>query len=148
MRGAYYTGDLNRRKKATNNECSTCIEGRLSHCLSFCSSFGEPVYVSFLNQCMNLIMDISQIDRRQKVDKEENDVALNLRDKRFDDVITRTAHKLKGQLKSQGEYHSVAERVLNELKAFGGTVLLQVGSSSTEGYIPSSDDEATKSGSK
>ena len=45
----------------------TCIEGRLSHCLSFCSSFGEPVYVSFLNQCMNLIMDISSEQNKGRV---------------------------------------------------------------------------------
>jgi hypothetical protein len=85
-------------------------------------------------------------DRRLKVDKEDKDVALSLRDKRFNDVITRTAQELKGQLNCKGELdHDVARRVLSELKAFGGTVLSLVGRSVTEGYFQSSDDEATKS---
>jgi hypothetical protein len=98
-----------------------------------------------------MIMEVSPLaggvnyceDRRLKVDKEDNDVVLNLRDKRFNDVITRTAPELKGPLNCKVDI--VAKRVLSELKAFGGTVLRLVGRSATEGYFQSSDDEATES---
>jgi hypothetical protein len=82
---------------------------------------------------------------KYKVDKDENDVALTLRDKRFNDVIARAALELTGQLNWKGHLNSVTERVLQELKESGGTLLLQLGLSPSDGYVPSSDEEAKES---
>ena len=58
----------------------------------------------------------------------------------------RTAQELKGKMNCTGElYRNVAKSVLSELKAFGGTVLLLAGRSTTEGYFQASDNGAPKS---
>lgn len=135
--------------KSRNESTETLRRGAVSVCRDLLSLFE---HLSILNQFVTLmIMEVSPIaggvncceDRRLKVDKEDNDVVLSLRDKRFNDVITRTAPELKGPLNCKVEF--VARRVLSELKAFGGTVLHLVGRSAIEGYFQSSDDEATKS---
>ena len=57
------------------------------------------------------------------MDRDENDVALTLRDKRFDEVVTKAALELTGQLNSKGDLNHARDRILAELKTCEGTVL-------------------------
>ena len=139
----------------SRNESTETLRSTEGELFQFAETCFHYLSTSLLNQFVTLmIMEVSPLvegvnyceDRRLKVDKEDNDVVLSLRDKRFNDVITRTAPELKGPLDCKGElYHIVARRVLSELKAFGGTVLHLVGRSAIEGYFQSSDNEATQS---
>ncbi len=79
------------------------------------------------------------------MDKEDDHVALTLRDKGFNDVITRTALELKGRPNWKSNLSSMVGRVLQEIKAFNGTVLLPLGMSPDYGYVPSSDEQAIDS---
>ena len=79
------------------------------------------------------------------MDKEDDDVALTLCDKGFNDVIMRTALELKGWPNWKSDLNSIAGSVLQEIKAFNGTVLLPLGMSPDYGCVPSSDEEATDS---
>jgi hypothetical protein len=136
----------------SRNESTETLRSTEGELFQFAETCFHYLSTSLLNQSVTLmIMEVSPLvggvnyceDRRLKVDKEDNDVVLSLRDKRFNDVITRTAPELKGPLNCKVEF--VARRVLSELKAFGGTVLHLVGRSAIEGYFQSSDDEATQS---
>lgn len=77
--------------------------------------------------------------------RDENDVALTLCEKQCNDDITRSALDLTGQLNSKGHLNHVRDRILAELKTCKGTVLLPLGMSPTDGYVPSSDEEAKES---
>ena len=77
--------------------------------------------------------------------KKCNDVALAFEDKRFDAAVRRHVRGLEGKV----YYHSVANRVLRELKEFGGRVLRphrkSRGLSPITAYTTMSDDDAKES---
>ena len=77
--------------------------------------------------------------------KKCNDVALAFEDKRFDAAVRRHVRGLEGKV----YYHSVANRVLRELKEFGGRILRphrkSRGMSPITAYTTMSDDDAKES---
>jgi len=77
--------------------------------------------------------------------KKDNDVALAFEDIRFEGAVRRHVRGLEGKV----YYHSVANRVLRELKEFGGRILRphrkSRGLSPITAYTPMSDDDAKES---
>ena len=97
--------------------------------------------------------DETEHDSHSLQDKEDGDVVLILRDRRFNGVIMKYVQELDYEKKTPRHYRKEAyrrqaERAMGELKKGGGALLLQVGGTRTKGLIRGfracSDAEAIK----